>query len=117
MCEATFSVPHALSCPVGGYLSLHHNELWDVTASMLSVDAHSVSIEPHLQPLSGERLKHRTAITEDGARLDIAVSGVWGGWLERVLFDIRVFNPHARSNSVHSLPASNTMHEREVTTL
>ena len=47
-------------------------------ASMLSVAAHGVSIEPRLQPLSGERLKHRTAIREDAARLDIAVSRMWG---------------------------------------
>ena len=31
---ATFSVPRALSCPVGGYLSPRHDEPRDVTASM-----------------------------------------------------------------------------------
>ena len=31
VCGATFSVPYALSCPVGGYPSLHHKGLRDVT--------------------------------------------------------------------------------------
>ena len=76
------------SCPVGGYPSLCHNELRDVTASLRSVAAHGVSIEPHLQPLSGEHRKHQTAIKEDGAGLDINASGVLGGRFERALFDI-----------------------------
>ena len=36
--------------------------------------------------------------TQDGARLDIAANGFWGGWFERTFFDVRVFNPHAPSN-------------------
>ncbi|XP_065181984.1 uncharacterized protein LOC135812597 [Sycon ciliatum] len=112
-CGAAFTVPHALSCPVGGYPSLRHNELRDLTATMLTSAAHDVSIEPRLQPLSGENFHHRTAIREDGARLDVAASGVWGGRFERAFFDIRVFNPHARSNSVHSIPAAYAKHERE----
>ncbi len=35
--------------------------------------------EPTLQPLTGETLTGASAITEDGARLDIAASGFWGG--------------------------------------
>ena len=36
--------------------------------------------------------------TQDGARLDIAANGFWGGRLECTYFDVRVFNPHAASN-------------------
>ena len=39
-----------------------------------------------------------SAITEDGARLDIAANGFWGGRHERAYFDVRVFNPLAPSN-------------------
>ena len=39
-----------------------------------------------------------TATTEDGARLDVAASGFWGGRYERAFFDVRIFNPHAASN-------------------
>ena len=34
---------------------------------------HGVEIEPHLQPLSDERFQQKTANTQDGARLDIAM--------------------------------------------
>ena len=50
-------------------------------------------------------MAHKTANTGPGARLGIAVCGVWGGRFERTFFDIRVFNPNARSNcATSSLP-------------
>ena len=52
-------------------------------------------IEPDLQPLSGEVLSGSSSNTQDGARLDIAVNGFWGGRFERTFLDVRVFNPHA----------------------
>ena len=35
-----------------------------------------------------------SANTEQGARLDIATNGFWGGRYERTYFDVHVFNPH-----------------------
>ncbi len=48
-CGHTFSIDHALSCPTGGFPSIRHNEVRDITASLLSEVCHNVSIEPHLQ--------------------------------------------------------------------
>ena len=45
--------------------------------------------------------------------LDVAASGVWGGRFERALLDIRVFNPHARSNRQQSITATYRKHEAE----
>ena len=81
-CGHTFGIAHAMSCPTGGYPSIRHNEIRDITASLLTKVCHSVSIEPHLQPIRGESLSHRTANTEDQSRLDIAVCGFWGGRFE-----------------------------------
>ena len=78
---------------------MRHDDIRDVTASLLQQVAHDVTIEPHLQPLTGETFRHRSAIAANGARLDVAASGVWGGRFDRTYLDIRVFNPHARSNS------------------
>lgn len=97
-CGAPFSVQHALSCPKGGFPTLRHNEVRDLTAKLMSEVCHNVCIEPHLQPLTGEALNGATAIVTDGARLDVAANGFWGGQHERAFFDIRVFNPHAQSN-------------------
>ena len=38
-----------------------HNELRDLTASLLTKVCHNAVTEPRLQPLSGESLSHRTA--------------------------------------------------------
>ena len=60
---------------------------------------HNVSVEPHLQPLSREKFTGPSAITDDGARLDIAADGFWDGRHERACFDIHIFNPFASSNN------------------
>ena len=78
-CGHAFSIAHALSCPTGGYPSIRHNEVRDITASLLTEVCHDVLIEPHLQPITGELMSHRMANTEDQSRLDIAASGFWGG--------------------------------------
>ena len=77
---------------------MRHNEVRDITATLLAEVCHGVTIEPHLQPLSGESLSHRSAITEDGARLDVAMYGFWGGRFGKAFIDVRVFNPSAQSN-------------------
>ena len=76
VCGHSFSIDHSLSCPTGGFPSIRHNEIRDITTSLLSEVCHGVSTEPHLQPLTGETMFHRSAITDKGARLDIAVNGV-----------------------------------------
>ena len=58
----------------------------------------NVSTEPHLQPLSGEALRFKTANSDSNARLDITANGFWGGRFEHSFFDVRVFNPGAPSN-------------------
>ena len=113
VCGKAFSPEHALSCSTGGYPAMRHNDRRDLTASLLREVAHDVQVEPHLQPLTGETFRHRSAISEDGACLDVAASGVWGGHFEQALLDMRVFNPHARSNRQQSITATYRKHEAE----
>ncbi len=49
-------------------------------------------------PLSGESLIHRTAITTDDARLDVRARGFWSA-AQDAYFDVRVFHPNASSNT------------------
>ena len=112
-CGQAFSVIHAFSCSLGGFHTLRHNEVRDITAGLIKQVAHQVTIEPHLQPLSGEHLRYSTANTEDQARLDVAASGIWGGRFDRTLIDIRVFNPYAASNRSTLLAACYAKHEKE----
>ena len=92
---------------------MRHNEVRDITASLLIEVCHGVTTEPHLQSLSGETLSHRSAITEDGARLDVAMYGFWGSRLEKAFLDVRVFNPSAQSNQHGSLASVYRRHEQE----
>ena len=110
-CGDPFSMNHALSYPKGGFPSIRHNEICDLTANLLSEVCHSVSTEPHLQPISGETLTGASANVEDGARLDILANGFWGSRFERAFFDVRVFNPHAPSNRQPQLATSYRRHE------
>ena len=82
-----------------------------MTATLLSEVCHDVATEPTLQPISGEVLEGATANSQDGARLDIAASGFWGGQFERSYFDVRVFNPHAASNRQTQLSSTYRRHE------
>ena len=112
-CGHPFSVEHALTCKSGGFPAIRHNEVRDITASWLSEVCLGVTIEPHLQLLTGEVLSHRSAITSEGARLDVAMYGSWGGRFEKAFLDVRVFNPCAQSNRQSPLSSVYRRHEQE----
>jgi len=64
-------------CPTGGFPTIRHNEIRDLTAALLTEVCHDVAIEPCLQPLNGENFSHHTANVEDGARADVKARGFW----------------------------------------
>ena len=97
VCGAKFTIEHSLNCPRGGFPSIRHNEIRDITADLLSEVCHNVGIEPSLQSISGEHLFYRTANREDGARLNVVAESFWGKDRQRAFFDVRVFNPYAQS--------------------
>ena len=110
-CGQAFSVDHALSCVIGGYSVMRHNELRDFTASVLQEVCKAVAFEPPLQPFSGEQL-HRSVNATHEARLDISVRGIWGDRFSRALFDGRVFYPNAPSAIQAPLVSQYAKHER-----
>ena len=111
-CGNKFSMEHALSCAKGGFPSIQHNEIRNLTATLLTEMCHDVCIEPGLQPIPREILTGATANHQDGARFDIAPSGFWGGSYETTYFNVRVFNPHAPANRNTSLPSCYRKHEQ-----
>ena len=56
-CGKHFSVEHALSCAKGGFPSIRHNEIRDITATLLTEVCHDVCVEPDLQPVAADQLK------------------------------------------------------------
>ena len=99
-----------LSCPWGGFPSIRHNE---ITATLLTEVCNDVRVNPDLQEVTTEELRGRSANTTDGARLDIAVNGFWGGRFERTFVDVRVFNPYAPSNRNTTIEKTYRKHKME----
>ena len=58
---------------------------------------HGITVEPTLQTLSGEWMALSSAITTNDARVDIQATGFWGDRKQRAFFDVKVFNPSAKS--------------------
>ena len=113
ICGASFTVDHAFTCPHGGYPTLRHNEIRDITAQLMSEVCPNVATEPTLQPVTNERFFHRSANTETGARLDVRAQGFWGAHHQQAYFDVRVFNPLATSNRQTTVSTCFRSHDRE----
>ena len=111
-CGAPFDVDHAMICSLGGFPIIRHNELRDVTAELLSEVCADVTVEPPLQPITGETFLHRTARTEDDARPDIRARGFWNT-AQEAFFDIRVFHPNSPSYRSRSITSISRSHEME----
>ena len=94
-CGSKFTVEHALSCKKGGFITLRHNVIRNITATALREVCHNVCVEPRLQPLSGETFQQTTSNKSDEARADICARGFWSTG-QMAFFDVRVFNPNAK---------------------
>ena len=113
VCNKSFTIDHALNCPTGGFPTIQHNELRDFTAEKLSEVCHNVCIEPHLQPLTGEKFNFATTNVTDGARADVSAQGFWGDRYQRAFFDVKVFNPNSSSYRNLQLTTAYRNQERE----
>ena len=102
-----------MNCPCGGFPSIRHNELRNITAQYLSEVCHNVSIEPTLQQVTTEQFRHRTANKEDGARLDVSAQSFWSSDRQQAFFDVRVFNPFAQCHRNSSLTQCYRKNEQE----
>ena len=96
-CGTRFTVDHAMICHMGGFPTIRHNEIHDITATLFTEVCQNVATEPSLQPVTGETLTARSANTDDNARLDIRARGFWN-YSQDAFFDVRVFYPNAPSN-------------------
>ncbi len=112
VCNAPFSADHAMICRKGGYPTLRHNEVRNLVASALIEVCTDVSLEPRLQPLSGEALPS-SANKEDEARLDVKARGFWNNDGQDAFFDVRVFHPFAPTYQRSSLTSLYRQHQNQ----
>jgi len=73
----------------GRFPSIHHNEIRDLTASLLSELCCDVGVQTALQPLAYESLRHATANRENGSCLHVVARDFWGR-NRRAFFDVTV---------------------------
>jgi hypothetical protein len=91
---------------------MRHNEIRNITASLLEEVTVGVEKEPMLQSLTGEVMTMRSANTDDNSRLDIKCRGFWNSGQD-AFFDVRVFNPLAPSHRSKSLSSVYQSNEKE----
>ena len=87
-------IQHAMSCKKGGFITIRHNDLRDLTANLLTEVCKDGDIEPQLLLVTGETFDNRTATTSNEARVDIKSRGFWVRD-QQTFFDVRVFDPNA----------------------
>ena len=109
-CGKEFEVNHVLTCKVGGFHTVCHNQLRDMIGDLLKEVCSSVAVEPRLQPLTGETLP-ASANLDDDARLDVKAKGFWDNREQDAFFDVRVFYPFAPSYRESTLAANYRQHE------
>ena len=51
ICGSNFNIEHALTCKKGGFITLRHNSLRNITASLLKEVCRNIRTEPALQKL------------------------------------------------------------------
>ena len=71
-----------------------------------------MQLEPPLQPLTGEELCGRSAITTDEALCDVSARDVWSAG-QFAFLDVRVFNPNANRYVKQSLKKTYKINEKE----
>ena len=77
-CGEVFNVQHAMSCKKGGFVTLRHNKVRDLTATLLSEVCKDVELEPSLLTLNGEeQTMSKTAKKNDEVRVDICARSFW----------------------------------------
>ena len=74
-------------CTPGGFITLRHNHIRNVTAELLSEVTKDVKIDPVLQSLTGETFEQRIANTSNDARLDISGKRFWTKY-QMAFFDV-----------------------------
>ena len=88
VCGVKFGLQHALSCKKGRFVTIRHNEVKNITATLLMKFA---TMFRSNHSLSGEHFDAKTANKHEDARLDISARGFWCSG-QKALFDVRVFN-------------------------
>ena len=76
---------------------LLHNDIRDSFANLLNEICDDVEVDSCLQSLQGATFANSTTTNDDDARLDIKGNVFVDSRFSRTFFDVKVFNPYAKS--------------------
>ena len=88
---------------------MRHNNVRDFEANLLKRMDNDIEIEPALQEVTNEKIPGNT---NDEARPDIRVRGVWRSW-QNAFFDIRLTNVDANYQKRQTVANIFKKHEKE----
>ena len=96
----------------GGFVSMRHDNLRDLTANIISEVCKDIEIERKLTLLTGKELGHRTANTTNEARLDTGAHLVWERGQQSFL-DLRASDSNTYHYLNKSLQQCHVMNQQE----
>ena len=110
-CSANMEVQHAVSCKRGGFVTIRHNDLRDLTANLLSNVCNDVEIEPKLLLLLVKIFQIEQQIL--ALKQDL-ISDQGGFWVkgQEAFFDIKVFDLNAKRYLNSALPQCYVQNEK-----
>ena len=109
-CGTSSSVDYAMIYHMGGIPTIRHNEIRDITATLLTNICHNIATEQLLQLLSNESFAHRSANRQPNACLNIRTRGFWNRGQD-AFFHVRVFHSNV-SSSCSMTPLQRTTNMR-----
>ena len=101
-----------MDCKKGGFIHAHQDNLRNLEVALLSEVCKDVSVEPHLQPVTGEESDLWSANTEDEVCLDVKARGFYRQG-QCAFFDIRIAYLNAVSNKSQATEKILLRHENE----
>ena len=110
-CSENVTIDHALSCPKGAFPTIRHKVIRNITGTLLTQVYHDVSLEPPLQPLTGEVMYYATLNRQDEAIVGIAGRDFWSTG-QMAFSGVKVFNPYTKSNQKFTLTCHFSHHEK-----
>ena len=76
---------------------MRHDEIRDTFAKIMKDVCFDVEMESTLRKLEGKSFEYESTCTENEARLDISANGLWDSRFSKTYFDVKIFNPLAKS--------------------
>ena len=110
--RSKMDIQHTMNCKKGGFITIRHNDLRDLTANLLTEVCKDVNIKPQLLPLTGETFNNRTANSSNEATVDITSRGFWVRD-QQAFFDVRVFDQNANRHLNKALPQCYIQNEKD----